>query len=92
MKNTLTQQLEKALQEVQYYKGKYEAINEELEEVKRNLEHKFNRGLDLMRSQQEELFSANKQLMEVVRWHINPETAKTPSISPRFDEFGNRRL
>ncbi len=87
MKKSLTQQLEEAKLEFARMTGKYDAIYNQLSDLQYKNEQENKNNLNMFRKNQEELFSANAQLMEVVRWHINPETAKRPER----EEF-NRRI
>ena len=76
MKKTLTQQLEKALQDAQYWRGKYEAIKTELQDEKDKNRQDGSLRMRHTSETLQEVIECNRQLMEVVRWHVNPETAK----------------
>lgn len=85
-KEILSKQLENANKLAEYYKGKNEILDEEFRALKKRYDDKFGTQLTAGYQQVSEILHANKQLMEIVRWHINPETAKE---NPKVDKFGN---
>ena len=76
MKKTLTEQLNEALKSIEYYRGRYELLGEELRELKKKYDDRFSNQLMDSRDSERNIISANQQLQEIIRWHVNPETAK----------------
>lgn len=73
-KTTITQQLEEALREIEYQKGRFNSISEKLQAY----EEKEKTRLNIFRVDMENYRKENSNLLEVIRWQINPETAKYP--------------
>lgn len=89
MRNTLRQQLEKALQDVDYQKGRY---NEVYAKLSRYEEKEKDKMMGLQRDY-EDVKRENEKLLEIIRWHINPETAKYPfeaEKDQRINDVRNR--
>lgn len=78
MKQSLRQQLEEALRELEHkrqtisdYYSRFTKAEEKLKEYERQNMVNTSRALDAEQK-------ANKQLLEIIRWMINPNTAKDP--------------
>lgn len=87
MKKTITQQLADALKDIEYKDKRIDELRDEVYQLKKNIDDRFAGQLSFENNRADDLFNANQQLMEIVRWIVNPETAKP--LQPLMDKFGN---
>ncbi len=87
MKKTITQQLVEAQKDIEYKDKRINELRDEVYELKKKWDDKWATSFRNVEQNRIEAVNANLQLQEIIRWHINPETAK--EIKPKFDKFGN---
>lgn len=90
MKISLQEQLKQAIANANNWEVKYWDTREKLDKYERDEKDVFNRRIDKYERVSQELIDINRQMMEIVRWHVNPETAKEKP--PEVDNFNNRIL
>jgi len=66
--------LEQALRDVEYYKGKFETVQNQLDKIKIDEREQARKLDDNFRND----LSVSEKLMEIIRWQTNPDTAKYP--------------
>lgn len=82
MRKSLTQQLAEARESEQYWKGKYDGVHEELRDLKAKNEKEQQNRIGSINVELERSSNLNEQMMEIVRWHINPKTAERKNGCP----------
>lgn len=95
MKKSLTKQLAEANEATQYWKGRYEGVNEDYRELKSKVEKAEQNKIGSYDAALARSTDLNEQMMEIVRWHINPKTAERkinscPNCGRPKDQFSNR--
>lgn len=76
MKKTL-KQLQKELDDMQVDRDKFYSKWSELKEEKDRKQHN---EMLVLHSERDELVSQVRNLLEVIRWHINPNTTESPFL------------
>ncbi len=84
MKHTLRELLEQALKDIEYEKGRKQEIQKRLDIYE---EKEKNRYLAISQENHKTEIE-NKNLLEIIRWHINPETAKYPFFVEKSQRDG----
>ncbi len=78
-KVSITKQLNDQKAETEFYRGKNVTLNEMIDDLRKKDENNVrNMCSELSRSNDNQ-----RQLLEVIRWMINPETAKFPFRSDK---------
>lgn len=87
MKKSLTLQLLEAQKDIEYKDKRIDELRNEVYDLKKQLDDRFAGQVNYLKQNNQALFNANEQLQEIIRWHVNPETAKP--LLPLRDSFGN---
>lgn len=78
-KKTLRDEIEEAKRDAQYWRGKAEAN----QEAKNDLDKRNRDMMNGMASNMQETMSLSRNLLEIIRWMTNNETAKYPFNSEK---------
>lgn len=79
-KLSLTDQLSDALQKAEYWHGQYDAILAQLKDKEEKEKSSLRDTIGRFEGMNRDILESNRQLMEVVRWHVAPDTAKKPDM------------
>ena len=74
MKKTLKVQLEEKEAEIKYWRER----SEKFEDKNTEFEKKREDNILHIKQERDRAFDFNRTLLEIIRWNINPETAKYP--------------
>lgn len=75
-KPSMAQQVAEAEKKAQYWEGRYESLYEEHQSLKKEVEAKRQGEIGSYNHELARANNINEQMMEIVRWHVNPKTAE----------------
>lgn len=79
--------LEKANLNASVWESKYWTARQRLDDYEQKDKLALRNRIENYDRLSQELVNMNNQMMEIIRWHVNPETAKVEK--PTHDQFGN---
>ena len=87
MKTNLKKQLERANLNADHWENKYWEVRGKLDKYEEEGKNKFINRINDYDRLANDMQEMNRQMLEIVRWHVNPETAKKDKLV--LDKYGN---